>query len=68
MTSGNSSGWSCRVAMRGGALILGLAAVMALGTGASVSAQGRRHPRCLTASTPARQHRTPASSLIACML
>jgi hypothetical protein len=40
MTSGHSLGWSCRVAMCGGALILGFAAVMALGTGASVSAQG----------------------------
>jgi hypothetical protein len=39
MTSGNSFGWFCRVAMRGGALILGFTAVMALGTGASVSAQ-----------------------------
>ena len=39
MTSGNSLGWSCRVAMCGGALILGFAAVMALGTGALVSAQ-----------------------------
>ena len=38
MTSGNSLGWSRRVAMREGALILGFAAVMALGTGASVSA------------------------------
>jgi len=40
MTSGNSHGWSCRMAMRGGARILGFATVMALGTGASVSAQG----------------------------
>jgi hypothetical protein len=39
MALGNSLGWSCRVAMRGGVLILGFATVMALGTGASVSAQ-----------------------------
>ena len=39
MTSGNSLGWSCRVAMCGGALMLGFAVVMALGTGGSVSAQ-----------------------------
>jgi len=40
MTSGNWFGWSCRVAMCGGALVLGFVAVMALGSGASVSAQG----------------------------
>ncbi|HJU17691.1 MAG TPA: hypothetical protein VJ770_14640 [Stellaceae bacterium] len=40
MTLGNRAGWSGRAAMRGGALILGLAAVMTLGSGAPASAQG----------------------------
>ena len=39
MTPGNSLDWSCRVAMRRGALILGFATVTVLGTGASVWAQ-----------------------------
>jgi hypothetical protein len=44
MTSGNRAGWPCRIAMRGGALILGFAAVMALGSGVQVSAQGAAAP------------------------
>jgi hypothetical protein len=44
MISGNPGGSSYRLAMRGGALILGFAAVMALWSGASVSAQGAAAP------------------------
>jgi hypothetical protein len=44
MTSGNPAGWPYRIAMRGGALILGFAAVMALGFGVQVRAQGAAAP------------------------
>jgi hypothetical protein len=44
MTSGNPADWPCGIAMRGGALILGFAAAMALGFNAQVPAQGTTIP------------------------
>jgi hypothetical protein len=44
MRLGNPTGWTCGIVMRRAALILGLAAVMALGFSAQVPAQGTAIP------------------------